>query len=96
MRYVVLWEKGGGRMQVIEEDHPRIDAAVSEFVNTSRDGVLNLTTVGGDPYSTLASNVHSWSLSTPEGRCSETHLEAESTAERRALRQEAGLPWEDE
>ena len=48
MRYVVLWEKGGGRMQVIEEDHPRIDAAVSEFVNTSRDGVLNLTTVGGD------------------------------------------------
>lgn len=81
---------------VVPEEEPRLDAAVSLYVDSggTRDALLQLTLTGGDTLTIKASLVRCWMVSTPEGRRREMELSKESDDEEKAIKQELGM-WED-
>lgn len=69
--YLAVWERTaqqGHYMRVDPAEAPRIDAAVTRYQETGRDSVLELTTMAGNPYFLVASEVTAWKISTPESR----------------------------
>lgn len=93
--FIRLWE-GESSVSLEPGQEHSIDRAVHQFLETGRDSILYLTTRSGEQYHTLASNVRSWLVSTPQGRARSAELEKAATDEERALREAAGLPWMDE
>lgn len=95
--FVRLWTSDGGSWSIAVEEEPRIDAAVSRWVDSgeTRDTLLLVTLTGGDPLKLRASFVASWMISTPEGRRRELEISKESDDEQERVRKELGI-WEDE
>lgn len=80
----------GGCCRVDVADEPKLDAAVEQWVSSgeTRDSLLLLTTVEGEPFKVLASTVTSWLTSTPASRARTRALEA-------ALEREAPQEWRE-
>ena len=96
--WIVVWDHMGGSFTVRSEDEPRIDAAVSAFLDSggTRDTLLDLTTTEGFDLRLRTSNVASWMRSTPEGRRRQLDIERLQREETEAFEEEAGLNrWED-
>ena len=74
--FLRVWDAQGMLINLDIHDEPRIDAAVTEWVDSGRtkDTVLHLTTLEGVPYTTLASNMVAWAHSTPESRKAFAHV----------------------
>ena len=68
--FVRLWDTNGAAFMVAIEEEPRIDAAVSKWIDSGKtqDTLLDLTDVVGSSYKTLASEITSWLVLTPELR----------------------------
>lgn len=94
--YLVLWEAGGSRLTVDAGDIHRIDAAVTAYLDTNRDSLLHLTTAAGEQYTTRASLITAWHLTTHQGRRRVAELEKADQDETRSLRLAVGLPWDDD
>ena len=94
--FVKLWTTDGECWGVVPEDEPRIDAAVSQWIDSgeTRDTLLLLTFTGGDPFKLRASCISAWMLSTPEGRRREWEISKASDEERERVKRELGM-WEE-
>lgn len=94
--YVRLWTVDGESWAVLAEDEPRIDAAVSLWIDSgeTRDALLLLTLTGGDAFKVRASMCASWFLSTPAGRRRELEFGKAADDENKRVRQEIG-DWEE-
>lgn len=93
--YLRLWEETGSVL-VVQSDEHSIDAAVSHWLETHRDGLLHLTLASGDRYVTRASNILCWLISTPQGRALAAEMEKAANDEDRANRIAVGLPWDED
>ena len=93
--FLTGWEDNGSSYTVDPADEPRIDAAVSAYVESgcTRDRVLHLTFTDGREYSVRASVITSWARSTPETRRRALELQKFAEDEDQQLRQELGI-WE--
>ena len=85
----------GDVAHVVPEDEPRIDAAVTAFLDFggTRDTVLDLTLTNGGAFKVRVSRIASWALSSPE-------LRARSMEIGHALKEEAktakeALGWQE-
>jgi hypothetical protein len=89
----VVYERDGGYVCVEVGDEPRIDAAVTSWLDSggSRDSLLDLTLIDGSEYRVIASHVVAWSISSPESRQRFIEHQAAMRDERAA----AGGDWED-
>lgn len=82
-----------GFVAVELDDEPRLDAAVSAYLDNGRDRLVRMARIDGDEYVILASEVTGWMVSTPEGRRRSTELDKASKDEEEANRQAVGL-WD--
>lgn len=97
--FVRVFDVDGAVVLVTPDDEPRIDAAVTAFLDSgcSRDRTLRLTMLSGDEYVTPASRISSWIVSTPEGRRRSIAIEKVIEDEIRSYRKAAGYSeWEGE
>jgi hypothetical protein len=88
-----VWFSDDSFVWVVEDDLPRIDALVSQHIDSggSRDALVHMTALHGDPISARASYISGWSLSTPEGRQREWEIEAHRRDEKKRMMAEVGL-----
>lgn len=91
--FLRIWDHGGSIVDVRIEHEPSIDAAVTAWVDSgrTRDALLRLETMVGSTYKTLASEITSWLISTPDARQRAVVRGAAEDEERRHNRYEAGL-----
>lgn len=94
--WLTVWEEGGELYTVEIADEPRIDAAVSQHVDSggTRDALLHLTFTDGREYTVRASRIVSWAASTPETRRRAMEYEQWQKEETETFKQELGI-WED-
>lgn len=90
--YVRAWDVDGEMWLLVEDDAPRLDAAVTAFLETGRDSLLHLTAIQGETFVIRASRLLYWLVSTPEGRFRGVEFVAASDEEQRAAREACGLP----
>lgn len=95
--FLKVWQ-GENWVLAIPEEEPRIDAAVSQWIDSggTRDTILRLTLVDGDTFTLRASTIDSWLLSTPEGRRRSHEWDKAAEDERREQRTAAGFPWDED
>lgn len=93
--YLRVYDHDEARVDVDPSEEPRIDAAVTAWLDTRRDSLLRLTCMDGAELTILASAVQSWLLSTPESRRRSIEQEAAGLAEVRESRIALGL-WNNE
>lgn len=91
---LTVWEEGGSYYTVDVADEPRIDAAVSRYMETGRDSLLALTFTDGREYRVKASQITHWAVSTPETRQRAVELDKAQDEETQRFKREAGI-WED-
>lgn len=94
--YLIVYEVDGSRLNVEASEERRLNAAVSGYLTTNRDDLIDLTTIDGATYTVPVSRIVSWITSTPETRERAMLNEAADRAERHQHRASAGLPWEDD
>lgn len=94
--WLTVWEKGGEMYTVEADDEPRIDAAVTQYIDSgeSRDTLLRLTFTDGREYTVRASQIVSWATSTPESRRRAVEYEKGQEEETRRFKQELGI-WDE-
>lgn len=87
----------GAYWTIQPHEEPRIDAAVSDYVDSGggRDRLLQLDAMDGDRLKILASSIRSWFISTPEGRRRNIELEKIAADETKEVRQSLGI-WSEE
>ncbi len=95
--FLKLWDKLGASSLLHVDDEPRVNAAVSRWVDSgrSRDTLLDLTGVDGDQFYTLASEVTSWLVSTPRGRLLSRQWDRDVGNEQQEHKAQLGI-WEDD
>jgi hypothetical protein len=84
-----------GAVCVMAGYEPRLDAAVTRWIDDGHDELVQMETYCGEMYKILASQVTSMLLSTSEGRRNEMLAEAALKEEEATHRHEAGI-WEDD
>lgn len=91
-----VWEANGCVFATDPADEPRIDAAVSKWLDSgkTRDTLLSLSFLDGREYKVLASNIVSWAISTSESREKEYEIRKFQEDEDKELKSRVGL-WED-
>jgi hypothetical protein len=96
-RFLRVWFADDSHEWVGEEDLPRIDALVSQHVDSggTRDALIHMTGTQGDPITCRVSYIVGWSLTTPEGRQRAWEIEAHRREEKARQMAEVGL-FEDE
>lgn len=84
--YVAVYDESG-HVKCVPEDEPRVDAAVSLWVDSgrTRDTILYLTALDGARYCVLASHVTSWMLSAPQDRERSAGIELALKEERKSF-----------
>lgn len=93
--YLKVYDRIGEAVYCIADDEPRIDAAVSRWIETKRDTLLDLTLLEGTTYKTLASDIMAWTITTPETREYRVALNKANEDEHTEHRHAAG-DWEAE
>lgn len=93
--FIRLWEEHGEVAVDVTYAEP-LGLALEAWVERNMDSVVSLRTLSGDLYKTKASNIDSFMVSTPEGRRRTLELEKAQGDEKRQIRHDIGLPWEDE
>jgi len=91
--WLVVYERDGLFVYVDVGDEPRVDAAVTSWLDSggSRDSLLDLTLIDGSGYRVIASHVVAWSVSSPESRLRTIEHSAAMRDEKAAT----GGDWED-
>lgn len=91
--FVRLWDTNGAAFMVSIDEEQRIDAAVSKWIDSgkTRDTLLDLIDVIGAPYKTLASEITSWLVLTPESRRAGVIYTKALDDEAQAIRTELGI-----
>lgn len=94
--YVKLFDSADAFVCCEPHEEPRIDAAVSRYLETGGnvDTLLCLDLVDGCSYKTRASNILAWYVTSPEDRRRRVQWEKDAADENAELRQEAGI-WDD-
>lgn len=94
--WLTVWEEGGLSYTVDAADEPRIDAAVSRYVDSgeSRDSIIALAFTDGRDYRVRASQITSWAISTPETRHRALELDKMQDEETKRIKAELGI-WEE-
>ena len=99
--YIRVWEWNGDTMMIERHHESEIDAAYTAWVDHQIDKVLRFLTLHGDEYVTRASQIDTWTVSTPLGRKRAYEIIAAEDEEDAANREAAGLkegakePWEE-
>lgn len=86
LTYVKVYTRDNAVTHCILDDEMTLDVAITRYIEKKQDELLLLTTSAAQMYKTLASEVTSWIVSTPESRERERELE-------RRMKEEAGTPW---
>lgn len=91
--FVRLWDTNGAAFMLSVEEEPRIDAAVSKWIDSGKtqDTLLDLIDVVGAPYKTLASEITSWLILTPESRRAGIAYSKALDDEAQVIRTELGI-----
>lgn len=96
-RWLIVWVRENGKICVDPQEESRIDAAVEKWICRQGDTLLHLSILGGAGQMTYkASEITGWELTTPEMRALEALQEARDKDEKRANRQAAGLPYDED
>lgn len=90
--YLKIWEDQGVSC-CMPEDESALDAAVSHYLDTSRDSLVHMTQINGDHYVIRASQILAWRLVTSTGRRKDMESKAAQAEEERTLKAEFGM-WE--
>ena len=87
---------GDGYVLCQPQEEPRVDAAVSRWIDSGRtqDTLLSLDLMDGCAYKCLASCVSEWFLSTPENRRTSIEWEQLAKQEDTEVRQSLGI-WDE-
>lgn len=93
--YLLLWDKEDNCYHADKRFLARIGEAVSQYLDTGRDSLLQLTAISGDVYVLRASNVTAWQVTTPEGRLAEVEMQMALELEAETIKRELGI-WDDE
>ena len=95
--YLRVWDNTGDMIAVDAAEEPRLDAAVSTFIDSggTRDALVELGLIEGGTVKIRASVVHSWMLSTPESRFRLMEINKSEAEEREEFRNKLGI-WSDE
>lgn len=97
--YLKVYDTSEGMICCSAEDEPRVDAAVSAYVDSGgRDRIIEVTLLEGVTFKLLASTVTAWFVSTPATRKARVEINANAEAELEGFEKELGLggePWED-
>jgi len=94
MNYIQIWLHNGDGFKVHDSYNGLLDATVTQWKHETRDSLLSLETVPGEPVTIAASDVMWWHTSTPESRAQSIHLEVALEDEHKANLTAAGR-WED-
>lgn len=94
--YLRIYDVNDGVVVCVPEDEPRLDAAVTDYVDSgcTRDRVVDLTLREGVSYKLRASQVASWFVSTPESRRERASIDAEDQRESEGYKHELGI-WDE-
>lgn len=95
--WLTVWEEDGSSYTVDEADEPRLDAAVSQYIDSggTRDTLLSLDFTDGRTFRVKASRIAGWSLSTPATRRRHWELQKYQRDEDAGLKAEIGIIFED-
>lgn len=93
--YLLVWDKDDNCYHAHKRFLPRLGDAVSAYLETGRDSLIQLTALSGDVYVLRASNVNAWQVTTPEGRKAEVEMQLALEVEAQAIKLELGL-WDDD
>ena len=94
--YLRLWDDTGDVWTLVDTDFNQIDHAVSEYLSTSRDSLLHLTTLSGETFVTRASRVECWVVSTPETRYRELEFLKAAEIEKATACEALGIVLSDD
>ncbi len=95
--YLRIWDRQMSQIEVDPADEPRVDTALTAYLETGRDSIVHLTLLNGAPYSVLASEVTAYMTSTPESRRRNAEVVMELEKEQKDLQQEFSLvPYWDQ
>jgi hypothetical protein len=97
-RWVKVWFTDEGWVLCPEYEEPRIDAAVSAYIDSgrSRDSLIHLTALDGGRIVVRASFVSGWSTSDPEMRRAAWEHRAAFEAEDRENKAAVGIFGDDD
>lgn len=92
-RWVCMYEVDGSPWCLVESDEPRIDAAVTDYLNSCgmKDRLIDLTTVDGFDVKMPVSRIANWFVSDPEGRKRHEFLDHWQEKETERVREELGI-----
>lgn len=82
--FLRVFDARGGVVRLMVSEESKLDAAVERHLETGRDSLLHLEFVEGGEYITLASEITSWFITTPELRDHAERIDAMLKAEQQA------------
>lgn len=97
--WLTVWESDGMTYTVEIQEEPRIDVAVSQFIESggTRDSLLHLNMTDGRCYVVRASVITSWAISTPDTRRKSMKYQQWQKEETKRFMQELGVvSWDGE
>ncbi len=94
--WLIVWEDDGDLFATDPAERPRIDAAVSTYVDSCgiRDSLLHVTLLDGREYTTKASRITSWAVSSPETRRRQIEQGKWHDEETERMKHELGM-WDE-
>lgn len=93
--YLLVWDNEDNCYHAESRYLQRIAEAVTQYLDTGRDSLLQLTAVSGDIYVLRASAIRVWQVTTPEGRKAEIEMQLALEFEAQAIKHELGI-WDDD
>lgn len=73
--FLVMWHVDGTAFSIPVDFADHLRDKVTEFMETGRDGLLQLTSRSGDPFVIKASCVDMWTVSTEQGRAAKREFD---------------------
>lgn len=69
--FIKVWELDDFCFCIVESDLEKLDQALTSYLVTKTDQLVNFTLRAGDEYTVRISAIKSWRISTPAGRKNE-------------------------
>lgn len=93
--FIVVWDLDGTCYHAQMQYRERLAEAVVDYLETGRDCLIQMLAVSGDVFVLRASQVHSWQVSTPEGREQQQRVMLALATEEAEIKASLGI-WDDE